>query len=148
MSRLPSERQCHLGMLPNERKGMSVRAFLAPGMCTGVSGHDCVIFRQSTNVRTSCAATRDFLETIFVTQLTVGELLLNKATCLYAESGVTPSKQSHNRSNPAILRSELFIRPCGFLKETRLAEILAGHCRQNMVGGTGNSSPTITPPTP
>ena len=148
VSRSQSERQCHSGTLPNEREGMSVRAFSMPGMCTGVSGHNYLIFRQSANARTSCAATRDFLEAIFVTQLTVGELSLNKATCLCAKSGVTPSKQSHNRSNPAISRSELLIRPRGFSKETRSAEILAGHCRRNTVGRTGNSSPTITPPTP
>ena len=42
-----------------------------------------------------------FFEAIFATQLTVGELLLNKATCLCAMSSATPSRQSHNRSNPA-----------------------------------------------
>ncbi len=103
VSKASSEQQCHSGMLPNERKVISVRAFLVPGMCTGVNGQACVRFTRNASARTSCAATRDF---------TVGELLLNKATCLCAMSGATPSRQSCNRSNPAISSLELY---CGGL---------------------------------
>ena len=68
----PSELHFHSGMLPNDHEGMSVSALLNPGMCTGVSWHDCLMLRRKASARTSCAITLDFLEAILVTQLTVG----------------------------------------------------------------------------
>ncbi len=87
-----------------------------------------------------------FFEAIFATQLTVGELLLNKATCLCAMSGATPSRHSHNRNNPTISSSELLMHPLGLLKDTRSTDMSAGHGKQKIVGGIDESSPTMTPP--
>ncbi len=148
VSKSQSDGQYHSCTLPNDRKGISVKAFLTPGMCTRVSGHDCLMFRRSASAQTNCAATLDFLEAILITQLTLGELLPNKAMCLCAKSGATPSRQSHKRSNPAILRSEFVIRPRGFLNVTKLFVMSTGHYKQNTVGRTGDNSPKITPPTP
>ncbi len=129
--------QCHSGTLPNDREGISVSAFSMPGICTGVIGHDCLMFSCSTSARTSWAATRDFLEAILVVQLTDGELSPNNATCLWASVGATPSRHSHRRSSPV-----------GFSKETISLEISGGHCSRKMVGGSSESSPMTTPPTP
>jgi hypothetical protein len=146
--KLQFDGQFHSCTLPNDRAGISVRAFSTPGMFTRVSRHDCLMFRRSASARTNCAATLDFLEAILVTQLTVGELSLNKAMCLCAKSSATPSRQSHKKSNPAISRLEFVIRSRGFSNVTKSFVMSAGHCKQNTVGGTGNNSPKITPPTP
>ncbi len=102
VSKSSSVWQCHSSTLPNKRDGISVRAFLTPGMCTGVRGQVCLIFRQRASARTSQAAICDFLEAILLTQLTVGKLSPNKVMCLCARFGAVPSRQSHNRNRPAI----------------------------------------------
>ncbi len=113
-----------------------------------MSGHVFVTFRQRARARTSFAAIRDFLDAIFSTQLIVGELSLNKATCLCATSRTMASMQSHSNSRPAISRSELVIEPCKLSDDTKLAAMSFGHSRQKTVGGISESSPITMPPTP
>ena len=51
--KLVSDLHSHSLTLPNEREGMSVSAFLTPGLCTGVRGHVCWMFRWRASARTS-----------------------------------------------------------------------------------------------
>jgi hypothetical protein len=148
VSKSSSEVQCHSGTLPNNREGISVSAFLIPGMCIGVMGHDRFMLSRGASARTSWAAIRDFLDAILVTQLTVGELSLNRATCLWASYGAIPSRHNHKSSSPAISKSEFEMEPVMLSKETSLLAMLVGHCRRKTVGGKPESSPRITPPTP
>jgi hypothetical protein len=96
----------------------------------------------------SSAAMHDFCNAILLTQLTVGELSLNNAMCLCAKSSAIASMQSHGNSSHAISRLELLIFPAGFLIETRSLEISLGQWKRKTVGGSFESSPTTTPPTP
>ncbi len=148
VSKFLSVFQAHSFTLPNERDGMSVRAFLTPGMCTGVIGHVFFTFRRIARARTSFAAIHNFLDAIFSTQLIVGKLSLNRATCLCAMLQTMASIQSHSNSRPAISRSELVIEPCGLSDDTKLAAMSLGYSRQKTVGGIPESSPITMPPTP
>jgi len=116
--KLVSDLHSHFLTLPNEREGMPVSAFPMPGICTGVRGHVCWMFRWTASARTSWAATRDFREAIFVTQLTEGELSLKSAICLWQRSFAVPSIQSHKSRYPAISRSEFVSLPLGLSKDT------------------------------
>jgi hypothetical protein len=131
VSRLLSFLHTHFVLLPNKHEGMLVMAFSMPGICTGVNGHVLLMLRQRARVQTSLATMRDFFEAIFSTQLTVGKLLLNNATCLCAMSRTTVSTQSHSNNRPAISRSELVIGPPGLSQETRLSLMSFGHSKKN-----------------
>jgi hypothetical protein len=48
-----SDLQSHSCTLPKDRDGISVSAFSTPGMCTGVSGHVCLMLMRSASARTS-----------------------------------------------------------------------------------------------
>ncbi len=148
VSKASSDVQCHSGTLPNDRKGISVSVFSIPGICIGVMGHDRWMFSRSLSARTSWAAIRNFLDAILVTQLTVGELSLKRATCLWARSGAIPSRHNHKSSSPAISKSEFEMEPVMFSKETSLLDMLFGHCRRKTVGGKPETSPRTTPLTP
>ena len=140
--------QCHSGTLPKERDGISAIAFSFPGMWSGVRGQADARLSRNASARTSCAATREWRDAIRSTQLTVGELSLSNATCLWAIDPQTPSIHSHNKSRPAISRSELVNVPRGFVNEMTLEVMSAGHWRRNTVGGHPIPSPSMTPPTP
>jgi hypothetical protein len=148
VSKSSSELHSHSLTLPKERDGISVSAFSTPRMCTGVRGHVCLTLSRKASARTSRAATRNLRDAILVTQLIIGELSLNSAICLCARSGAIPSRHSHRSSSPAISRSELLILPLGLLKDTRSADMSVGHCRRKTVGGSADSSPSMTPLTP
>ena len=106
------------------------------------------MLRRRVSARTSWAATRDVRDAIFVTQLTDGELSLNKAMCLWARSGAIPSRHSQRSRYPAISRSELVIFPLGLSIEISSFVMSGGHCNRKTVGGRSKSSPMTTPPAP
>ena len=106
------------------------------------------MFRRKARARTSCADIRDWRVAILWTQLTVGELSLNSATCRSDNWPQTPSTQSHKSSSPAISKSELVSRPLGFVNDTTSAVISAGHWKRKTVGGHSPRSPIMMPPTP
>jgi hypothetical protein len=71
VSKLLSMLQAHSFTLPNEHDGMSVRAFLMPGMCTGVIGHVFFTFRHRARARTSFAAICNFWMSFFLPSLSL-----------------------------------------------------------------------------
>ena len=143
-----SERQCHLGMDPNDLDGISVMAFWTPAMCNGVSGDVLLILRRRARARISCIAASECLDAIRSTQCTVGELSLKRATCAPSRVSHTDSITSHKRISPAISRSELVMDPFGLAFEMTSCLMSSGHSSLKTVGGTALFSPTMIPPTP
>jgi hypothetical protein len=127
---------------------MSVIALCTPAMCSGVSGDALFNCNRSASARMSCIAIRDFRDAICCTQWTVGELSLNKATCVPLSCGHTCSMTSQRSRSPAISKSEFVIVPLGFASDTRAALMSSGHGIRNTVGGKARFSPMIMPPTP
>ena len=140
--------QCHLGMEPNERDGMSVIALCIPAICRGVNGDAFCNCRRSASARMSCMATTECRDARRSTQWTVGELSLNNATCAPFSDGHTSSITSHSRSSPAISRSEFVIDPAGFASDMISRLMSSGHSSRKTVGGTPFRSPMTMPPTP
>ena len=127
VSKSSSDLQCHSATLPNERDGISVISFSAPGMCTGVIGHTPRCFILIANARTSCAAMRECREASRFTQPTVGSLSLNTATLRSRRSPQTASITSHVNSSPAISKSEFVMVPRGFWSEISSFLMYSGH---------------------
>jgi hypothetical protein len=96
----------------------------------------------------SFAATTELFEASRLTHPTDGELSQYIATFRWLREGTTFSMTSHNRTIPAISKSEFVIVPVGFWALTRLDRMLSGHSIRKIVGMQGWSSPMITPPTP
>jgi hypothetical protein len=95
----------------------------------------------------SCLATRLERDAMQCTQLTVGLLLLKRATCFLVSGPQTCSIITHRIVNPASSKSELVILPIGFDLEITSSDISRGHLRQKTVGEHSDNSPIITPPT-
>ncbi len=102
---------------------------------------------QSARTRMSCSATRLEQDAMRCTQLTVGLLLLKRATCFLVSGLQTCSITNHTIVSPASSKSELVILPVGFDLEITSSDISWGHLRQKTVGEHSDNSPIITPPT-
>ena len=114
VSNSESNMHVHARLLPNDCDGTSAIAFYLPLICIGVSGHACMIFKQSARAWMRCSVTKDRRDASQVAQLTVGELSLKSVICFLRRSGHTPSMTSHCITNPAISRLELEIVPVRF----------------------------------
>ena len=114
---------------------------------SSVNWHALLMLRRRERVQRNFAAMCDFFKAIFSTQLTVGELSLNNATCLCVILGTT-SLKSHKNKCPTISRSKFVIDPHWLVNETKLLVMSCCHCRWNIIGGNPASCPRTTPPTP
>ena len=148
VSNLKSDVHIHAGLLPNDHDGTLAITFCLPLICIGVSGHSCMIFKQSARAWTRCSATKDRRDASQVAQLTVGELSLKSVIRFLWRSGHTPLMTSHKITNPAISRLEFMIVPVQFNNETMFCFMLSGHSHRKTTGVHADSSPTMTPPTP
>ncbi len=104
--------------------------------------------KRSLRTRMSCSAMRLDRQAMRSTQLTVGLLSLNRATCFSVRVPQTCSIMSHRMTSPTSLRLELVNDPFGLLSETTLAVMSGGHWSLKTVGGHSASSPMIMLPTP
>jgi hypothetical protein len=95
----------------------------------------------------SCLAMRLERDAMRCTQLTVGLLLLKRATRFFVSGPQTCSITNHRIVSPASSKSELVILPVGFDLEITSSDISGGHLRQKTVGEHSDNSPIITPPT-
>jgi hypothetical protein len=143
-----SDVQVHVGLLPKERDGMSAILLRTPSMCNGVNGQVCIIFSRRAKAWTSRSATRDCFDASLVTQLTVGELLLNKVTCFSRRLLQMPSITNHSITSPAISKLELVSLPVGLFRDMMSCFMSSGHSQQNMTGVHAEISPSTTPPAP
>ncbi len=143
-----SDLKCHFGSIPNEREGISVIKFWLPAMCSVVIGQTFCKLKCSARMRMSCSAMRLDRQAMRSTQLTVGLLSLNSATCFSVRVPQTCSIMSHRMTSPASSRSELVNDPFGLLSKITLAVMSGGHWSLKTVGGHSASSPMITPPMP
>ncbi len=148
VSNLFSDLKCHFGSLPNKREGISVIKFWSLAMCSVVIGQTFCKLKRSARMRMSCSAMRLDRQAMHSTQLTVGLLLLNRATHFFVRVPQTCSIMSHRMTSPASSRSELVNDPFGLLSKTTLAVMSGGHWSLKTVGGHSASSPMIMPPTP
>ncbi len=136
------------GLLPNNHDGTSAITFCLPLICIGVSGHACMIFKQSTRAWTRCSATNNCRDASQVAQLTVGELSLKSVMHFLRRSGHTPWMTSHSITNPAISRSEFEIVPVRFDNEIMFCFMSIGHSHQKITGVHADSWRMTTPSTP
>jgi hypothetical protein len=90
-------------------------------MCSVVIGQTLWMLKRSARTRTSCSATRLEWEAMCCTQLTVGLLLLKRATRFSVRGPQTCSIMSHRMTSPASSRSELVITPLLLWSETTFA---------------------------
>jgi hypothetical protein len=104
--------------------------------------------KQSARTRMSCSAMRLEQDAIWCTQLTVGLLLLKRATRFLVSGPQMCSITNHRIVSPASSKSKLVILPVGFDLEITSSDISGGHLRQKTVGEHSDNSPIITPPTP
>jgi hypothetical protein len=148
LSKLVSDAHVHAGLLPNDRDGTSAMAFCLPSICSGVSGHACIVLSWSARAWTRCSATTNQRDASRVTQLTAGELSLNSVTLFSWRVGHTPSRTNHSISSPTISRLEFVIPPVGFADVIRFCLKSAGHSQWKTTGVDWVSSPKTTPPTP
>jgi hypothetical protein len=148
MSSSSSDLQCHAGLLPNDRKGMSAMAIRFPAMCIGVKGQAFSFFARRAIAWTRCSATVERFEASFVAHPIVGELLLNRVRCFSSRGPHTASMVSHRRTRPAISKSEFVMRPSGLVVVLMSLVTSGGHCHQKIVGTHGDSSPITTPSAP
>ena len=148
LSKLVLDAHIHAGLLPNNCDGTSVMAFRLPSICSGVSGHACIVLSCSASAWTKCSATTDQRDANRVTQLTVGELSLNSVTRFSRSVGHTPLMINHSISSPTISKSEFVIPPVGFADEIKFCLMSAGHSQWKTTGVHWVITPTTTPPTP
>jgi hypothetical protein len=104
--------------------------------------------KQSARTRMSRSATRLERDAMRCTQLTVGLLLLKRATCFLVSRPRTCSITNHRIVSPASSKSKLVVLLVGFNLEITSSDISGGHLRQKTVGEHSDNSPIITPPTP
>jgi hypothetical protein len=140
--------KCHLGLLPNKREGILVIEFWSPAMWSIVIGQAFCILNRNARTRMGCSATRLERQAMHCTQVTVGLLLLKRATLFSAREPQTCSIISHRMTRPESSRSEFVIVPFGFDSDFTLAVMSGGHCCRNTVGGHSKSLPMMMPPTP
>jgi hypothetical protein len=76
VSNSESDVHVHAGLLPNNHDGISAIAVCLSSICIGVSGHACMIFKQSARAWSRSSATKDNWDANQVAQLTDGELSL------------------------------------------------------------------------
>jgi hypothetical protein len=143
-----SDVHVHVGLLPNDHDGTLAITFCLPLICIGVSGHSCMIFKQSARAWTRCSATKDRRDASQVAQLTVGELSLKSVIRFLWRSGHTPLMTSHSITNPTILRLEFEIVPVQFNDEIMFRFMSSDHSHQKTTGVHADSLPMTTPPTP
>ena len=148
LSKSVSDAQVHAGLLPNDRDSTSAMAFRLPSICSGVSGHTCIVLSRNARAWTRFSATTNQRDANQVIQLTVGDLSLNSVTHFLQMVGHTPSRTNHSISNPTISRSEFVIPPVGFADKIRCCLMSVGHSQRKTTGVHWVSSPKRTPPTP
>jgi hypothetical protein len=95
----------------------------------------------------SRAAVGEPLDASPITQLTDGELLVNRAMCFPFRSRSTFSIMSHRMRWPAISRSVFDIVPFQLSTVLSFDFRVSDHSRQKTVGMQDECSPTTTPPT-
>lgn len=128
---------------------MSVIAFFCPAMCKVVRGDTCFCFILKASALSNSPATSDPFAAMRRTQLTVGELSLNKAMCAPGCGLHTSSITSHNSRRPAHSRSEFVnLPPCPLFVRRTSCFMSSGHSSQKTVGTHSCLLPTTTPPTP
>ena len=118
----------------------------------------------------SCVATVELCDARWMTQVTVGMLLLKSAKFASFRLHTTSSMMSRSSNSPAISRSEFVTIPLGFDADLTLAVMSGGHysqktplgfdadlsldvmsgghCSRNTIGVHSLFLPTITLPTP
>ncbi len=146
VSNSSSDLQCHAGLLPKDREGMSAMAICFPATCIGVNGHAFCCFARSAKAWTRCSATVERFEASLVAHPIVGELLLSNVRRFSSRGPQTSSIVSQRRTRPAISRSKFVMRPLGLVDVLMSAVTSGGHCHQKIVGTHGKSSPITTPP--
>jgi hypothetical protein len=135
------------GFSPKQTGGNIVIEFWSPAMWSIVIGQTIGILNHNARTWTSCSATRLARQAMHFTQLTVGLLLLKRATLLSAREPQTCSIISHRMTRPASSMSKFVIPPFGFDYDFTLAVMSRGHWSQNTVGGHSKSLPMMMPPT-
>jgi hypothetical protein len=140
--------QCHAGLLPNDRKGMSAMAIRFPAICIGVKGQAFCCFARRANAWTRCSATVERFEASLVAHPIVGELSLNKVRRFSSRGPHASSMASHRRTRPAISKSKFVMRPSELVAVLMSSVTSGSHCHQKVVGTHGNSSSIRTPPAP
>ena len=148
MSRLSLDLQCHTGLLPNDREGMSAIAMLFPATCIDVNGQALCCFTRRANAWMRCSATIERLDASFVVQLIDGELSFSNVICISSRGPQTSSMVSQRRIIPAISRSEFVMCPPGLFSVFMSLVTSSVHCHQKIVGMQCNSSPMTTLPAP
>jgi len=148
VSRSSSYLQCQLGLLPNDRDGMSAIAMLFPATCIDVNGHAFCCFTRRARAWMRCSATIERLDASFVVQLIDGELSLRKVIRFSSRGPQTSSMVSHRRIIPAISKSEFVMFPPGLFAVFMSLATSSGHCHRKIVGTQGDSSPMTTTPAP
>jgi len=146
--RSSSDLQCQLGLLPNDRDGMSAIAMLFPATCIDVNGHAFCCFTRKANAWIRCSATLERFDASFVVQLMDGELSFSNVICFSSKGLQTSSMVSQRRTIPAISKSEFVMFPPGLFSVFMSVVTSSGHCHQKIVGTQGDSSPMTTPPAP
>jgi hypothetical protein len=148
VSNSASDVQVHVGLLPKERDRMSAILLHTPSMCNDVNGQVCIVFSRRAKAWTSRSATRDRFDASHVSQLTVGELLLNKVTRFSRRLSQMPAITNHSITSPAISKSELVSLPVGLFRDMMSCFMSSGHSQQNTTGVHAEISPSTTPPAP
>ena len=138
--------QCHAGLLPNDREGMSAMAIRFPAICIGVKGQAFCCFARRANAWTRCSATVERFEASLVAHPIVGELSLNKVRRFSSRGPHTSSMVSHRRTRPAISKSKFVMRPSGLVAVLMSLVTSGGRFHQKIVGTQGDSSQITTPP--
>ena len=141
-----SDLQCHAGLLPKDREGMSAIAMRFPAMCIGVNGQAFCCFARRAIAWTRCSATVEHFEASFIAHPIVGELSLNRVRYFSSRGPQTFSMVSHRRTKRAIFKSEFIMHPSGMVAVLMYLVMSGGHFHRKIVGTQGDSSPITAPP--
>jgi hypothetical protein len=123
---------------------MSVIAFWCPGMSSIVMGPVCASLSRRVRAQMSHATVSEPLDASRVTQLTDGELSVNRVMCFSFRAGATCSITSHRMRRLAISRSEFNIVPHQLSSVLSYDFTVSGHSRLKTVAMQDECFPTIT----